>query len=271
MLDWYLSSWGPVDWTAVRQVSDLDADPELGRMLLALSMIEADSQVMRRKLAASGADRSPELLEFIAVWLAEEGEHSRALKHMARNYGTTDLAIDERRWSRDIRAFITWPSLYLGRRIPGLKAAYCTLGAMQELVALTTYNHLAQRCDTSPVSSALRAIAKQESRHMRFYRTAAEIFLGASPAAQRTTRVLIGKLWRPPGMDLIGKGWYEEIFGPILRDPQYTSALLRVDRIVSALPGIGSISVMREYLHTHEFPAPVAAVARREAQGASEW
>jgi len=147
--------------------------------------------------------------------LAEEGEHSRALRHLARSYGTSDLDIDARRWSRDVRAFFTWPSLYIGRSIPGLQAAYCTLGAMQELVALATYNHLAHLCADSSAASMLRAIAKQESRHMRFYRKAAEILLSASQAAQRATRILIGNLWRPPGMDLIGRGCYEDIFGPI--------------------------------------------------------
>jgi hypothetical protein len=71
--------------------------------------------------------------------------------------------------------------------------------------------------------------------------------------AQRTTRLLIKRLWRPPGMDLLGDGNYEVVFGPILNDPTYATKLLRVDRIVSALPGMDEVSVMANYLDANGF------------------
>jgi len=180
LLDVYVRSWGPIDWSSLRNRTTLPRNPEFGRVLLALALIEGDSQVMRRKLSATHADRSAVLLEFIAIWLAEEGEHSRALKHMARLFGTTSLDCDRRRLTRDLRACITWPVLHAARLIPGLSATYCALGAMQESIALTTYHHLAALVDDEGCKEVLKRIAVQEAGHMRFYRHAAVVIWGTN-------------------------------------------------------------------------------------------
>ena len=253
LVDWYASDWGPVDWRDLRTSEDHYDDVPLGRMLHALSLIEADSQVQRQKLSAAGADKSDELLEFIAIWLAEEGEHSRALERMSVMHGYEPAPLGTRTVTRDFRALLTWPSLYMARGMQGICASYCTLGAMQELVALTTYHHLSGQSPNDRANTVLRAIGRQESRHMRFYRKAAELFLTGSPAAQRTTRMLIGRLWRPPGMDLLGDEGYEKVFEPILTNRRYATKLLRADRIVSGLPGIGQVRVMRSYLESHGY------------------
>jgi hypothetical protein len=175
LVDWYSSSWGPVDWKALK-TSEFRCDAQaMGEMLYALSLIEADSQTMRRRLAAVGADRSDELLEFIAIWLAEEGEHSRALAHMSSMHGFVPRRIDTRTALRDLRAFLTWPSLYLARGMRGICASYCTLGSMQECVALTTYHHLAAMSEDGEVARVLKAIGRQESRQRYSWRTTSQL------------------------------------------------------------------------------------------------
>jgi hypothetical protein len=267
LLNWYLRGWGPVDWRDLEEDKSAFSDHRMGYMLLALSEIEADSKTMRKKVAATGGDQVRHLQEFIIVWLAEEGEHGRALARLAARYGVTALpAANWRKVTRDWRSTITWPSLYLSRSIPGMCAVYSTLGAMQELIALTTYNFLAKRLDEKS-ATVLRRIARQESRHMKFYRTAASVFLSNSTAAQRATRVLIDQLWRPPGMDLLGAGSFESIFEPLLTDPQYASALTAADRIASSLPGLGSVTVMQRYLNRNGFEIADGRGDRIELEG----
>ncbi len=222
-------------------------------MLYALALIEADSLTMRRRISAIGADRVEELLEFITIWLAEEGEHSRALTQMARMHGFEPTSLATRKTTRDLRTLLTWPMLYVVRELRGICAAYCMLGAMQELIALTTYHHLASECEDPEIRAVLKAIARQESHHMRFYRRAAELFLRDSKAAQRNTRILIKRLWQPPGRDLLGTGNYEVIFGPLLTDSRYATRMLRVDQIVDGLPGLNGIRVAADYLDRHGF------------------
>jgi rubrerythrin len=253
LVDSYTKDWGPVAWRSLESSEFRCDDPTTGRMLYALALIEADSMTMRRRISAIGADRVEELLEFITIWLAEEGEHSRALTQMAVMHGFELKSLATRRTTRDLRTLLTWPMLYVLRELRGICAAYCTLGAMQELIALATYHHLAADCKSDEIRSVLQAIARQESHHMRFYRRAAELFLRDSKAAQRNTRFLIQRLWQPPGLDLLGPGNYEVIFGPILNDPRYAARLLRVDHIVNGLPGMSDIHVAADYLDEHGF------------------
>jgi len=253
LVDSYTKQWGPVSWRHLESDGFRCDDPSTGRMLYALALIEADSMTMRRRISAIGADRVEELLEFITIWLAEEGEHSRALTQMAIMHGFEPSTLATRKATRDLRTLMTWPMLYVLRELRGICAAYCTLGAMQELIALTTYHHLAADCRSPEIRSVLQAVARQESHHMRFYRGAAELFLRGSRAAQRNTRFLVQRLWQPPGLDLLGPGNYEVIFGPILSDPRYATRMLKVDHIVNGLPGMGGIRVAADYLDQHGF------------------
>jgi hypothetical protein len=253
LVDAYTSDWGPVAWKGLK-ASDFHCDDRAtGQMLYALAMIEADSLTMRRRISVIGADRVQELLEFITIWLAEEGEHSRALTYMSAMHGFESRDLSTRATTRDLRTLFTRPMLYAVRGLRGICAAYCTLGAMQELVALTTYHHLANRTESVEVHDVLKAIARQESHHMRFYRGAAELFLMDSRAAQRNTRMLITRLWQPPGRDLLGTGKFERIFGPILTDREYATNMLKVDRVVKSLPGLDGVNVMARYLDSHDF------------------
>lgn len=251
LVDSYARGWGPVAWRHLESSEFHCDDPTTGRMLYALALIEADSMTMRRRISAIGADRVEELLEFITIWLAEEGEHSRALTQMAVMHRFEPSALATRKTTRDLRTLITWPMLYVLRELRGICAAYCALGAMQELIALTTYHHLAADCPSSEIRAVLQATARQESHHMRFYRRAAELFLRDSKAAQRNTQFLIQRLWQPPGLDLLGPGNYEVIFGPILGDTRYATRLLKVDQIVNGLPGLSGIRVAADYLDKH--------------------
>jgi len=205
---------------------------------------------MRQKLSITRADRNEELMEFIAIWLAEEGEHSRALRHMAKLLGTTSIACDRRRPLRDVRALVTFPFLHAGRFIPGLSATYCALGAIQEYIALSTYNHLAAHVHNSDCEQVLRRIAVQEAGHMRFYRNAAKIFLSESRTAQVSTSLLLRRLWRPPGMDLLGPEVFEKIFAPLLSDRQYRETLAFADHIIAGLPGMSDVRIMAKYLNS---------------------
>lgn len=64
---------------------------------------------------------------------------------------------------------------------------------------------------------------------------------------------MIQRLWQPPGLDLLGPGNYEVIFGPILSDTRYATRMLRVDQIVNGLPGLSGIRVAADYLDEHGF------------------
>ena len=248
ILDVYVRSWGPIDWSSLRNHEPIPSEAKFAPVILALALVEGDFEIIRRKLAATHTDRDEILQEFITIWVAEEGEHSRALKRMAQLFGATEMACDRHRTLRDWRAFVAWPILHLGRLVPGLSAAYCTLGAIQECIAITTYCYLADVIQDLECKQILKQIAVQEARHMRFYRNAAKILLSNSRIWQISTAILIRQLWRPPGMDLLGPRSFTKIFAPLLSDLRYTDALKAVDRVISDLPGLNNVKVMTKFL-----------------------
>ena len=134
-----------------------------------------------------------------------------------------------------------------------MEATYLTLGAIQEYVALTTYRKLADLIDDPQAALVLRRIAAQEGRHLHFYRGAALVFLESPWHAYVASRIL-GRLWRPPGVDLLGIAVWLNAFGPLLADEDYRSHLLRLDPLVRRMPGFEDAQLMARFLEQHGYP-----------------
>lgn len=133
-----------------------------------------------------------------------------------------------------------------------LEATYLTLGATQEFVALTTYRKAADLIDDPNAAVVLRRIAAQEGRHMHFYRKAALVFLD-EPLNAYVASQLIGHLWRPPGIDLLGTTAWPNAFGPLLAYEDYRSRLLHMDQLLQQLPGFHGHHLMENFLMRHSF------------------
>jgi hypothetical protein len=262
LLSNYLASWGPVSWRQELAEAKLADDPDLGRAILSLSAIETDSRVIYRKLHIANLDRRQAIHEFNISWLAEEAEHGRALKFLATKLGVNEAPPD-RSARTSIRSTVSWPSLAAARALgPLMEATYLTLGATQEFVALTTYRKAAELIGDESAALVLRRIAAQEGRHMHFYREAALVFLD-EPLNAYVAAQLIGHLWRPPGVDLLGIAAWLRAFGPLLAHEDYRSRLLRMDQILQQLPGFQGCRLMEGFLRRYGFPIPAPGQQER--------
>jgi hypothetical protein len=263
----FVRNWGPISWRPKLGEPRPVPDVSIARMLGMLAGIEDDAFYMQVKIRYTGAARFTAIREFNAIWLAEESEHARALSALATRFGDTGTprAVRHGVWHRDRQSLLTKPLLWCRGFYPrGLLAAYLTLGAIQEFVALTTYNAIAQRVDDAPTRDILLQIARQEGRHMRFYRRGADAVLDGSPGAQRVVRFALRRFWRPPGIDLCGQATWFATFAPLLEDPLLRRAYLRVDSLCATLPGIGDLGIMRSFLARYDSSA-LAGRAVREA------
>jgi uncharacterized protein YjeT (DUF2065 family) len=250
-LEGLLPGWGPVVWRgAVASIAPAP-DPPLARMLAALADIEDISFYMQVFIRRSGVARLAAVREFNAIWLAEESEHARALAALAAKYGAPN---ERRRQShgrlyRALRALIVLPRIWLARLFPHVMlATYLTIGGLQEYVALTAYTALADRVAEPASAEVLRQIARQEARHMRFYRRGAEAVLAESAITRRVVRYLVESDWKPPGVSLLGAAAWADVFRPLLADRALVDRLLRMDRLVAALPGLSGLNVMERFL-----------------------
>ena len=250
LLTQYLTGWGPVPWRQELAQAKPPHDPDLGRAMLSLSAIETDSRVIYRKLHIANLDRREAIHAFNISWLAEEAEHGRALRCLAAKLGVVDVP-PERSARFSMRATAAWPSLAASRLLgPALEATYLTLGALQEFVALTTYRKAADLVGDPNAALVLRRIAAQEGRHMHFYRGAAVLFLN-DPWNAHVAGLLIGRLWRPPGVDLLGLSAWLRAFGPLLAHDDYRSRLLHMDQLLAQLPGFDGQQLMSTFLRRY--------------------
>jgi hypothetical protein len=119
---------------------------------------------------------------------------------------------------------------------------------MQEYVAHTAYSALADRVGEPAAADVLHQIARQEARHLRFYRRGAVAVLAESDVTRRVVRLLIDIDWKPPGVSLFGTAGWAEIFRPLLADRELERRLLRMDQMTAALPGLAGLQVMERFL-----------------------
>lgn len=237
-LDRFLKNWGPITWRDEVSAMKDESDPRLGRLFWALAGVEDDSRHMRVKLHWSGADRSTVIQDFNVVWLAEEAEHSRAFMAMASRLGFNVDLPSHATLHRDRRAVIAAGALRAGSVYKaGMLAAYLCLGTLQEHVALSAYNAIARDPRTPQViEPVLKRIAAQEGRHMRFYRQGAIAVFESFPETKAFVRAVSRRTWRPPGVDLLGKRAWADVFLPVL-DSETGAMIRNVDHIASELLG----------------------------------
>jgi rubrerythrin len=243
-LDSYVRRWAPVQWRGDLESVVVDANPAMGLMLAYLGAIETDSRMIARKVRLARVDADEVLHEFLIVWQAEESEHGRLLAGLAKLYGTQETA------RRTRLTLAEWVIARLcGLLVPkSFRALYCTLGSIQEFMALRTYQHVARHCGNATVAGVLRSIAVQESRHMRFYSEGARHYLSGHPMRQRFVRCVLRRFWAPPGQDLLGKDRYAQIFGPLISQWDFYEEARSVETVYTRLPGMRPLGILDRWM-----------------------
>lgn len=116
-----------------------------------------------------------------------------------------------------------------------------------------------------PAAAALlRSIIRQEGRHLGFFLAAAQQRAATMPPhEQRMARWLVARLWTPVGMATLGTDhWWDEI-GPLLERPEVRARVLRMDRVVDAVPHLAGLGLMSGLLvaHPRGIPNPPLCVS----------
>jgi hypothetical protein len=244
-LDTLACRWGPVAWRPLLQGLAPAPDPVLGGLFATLADVEEVSFYMQVLIRRIGVIRLAPVKEFNAIWLAEESEHARAMAELARTYGTLRAA--RRTYPapyRMLHSIALTPRIAAAGLVPrSLLGAYLATGSLQEYAALTTYRILAEAVDEPAVRELLYRVARQEGRHMRFYRTGAIAVLSDSPMAQRVVRHVLRTSWRPPGVDLLGVESWSRVFAPVLEQPGAKERYMRIDELAAQLPGLAGLRI----------------------------
>jgi hypothetical protein len=256
-LDAYRSTVTPV------QVDDIDfsvfADrplsPDTLRALRFMHDVESHTVCYLRDLLLTHGHQDPRITTFLTMWNYEEYWHGVAIARILEAHG--EPAEDER--IGPMRARLGWKdrfspltstvgSALIGPDYVGLHMAW---GAVNEWSTAAGYDRLATREGHPVLSTLLSRISRQETRHIAFYATEARERLGRSPKAQKLTRFALKHLWAPVGSPVMPREETEFLLGYLMGGSAGLEIARRIDRRVSALPGLQDLHIVEASLGTY--------------------
>ena len=243
----FLRLAGPIAWDR-DELASCVVDAELARILHVAAMVEADTDITARQATALGLTAAPDLAAFLPVWATEEAEHGRALRALlaGRPYRVPlppPPAISRR---RRLLAGVPLGALH---HLPQTELVLCALGAAGEHSALVTYTELAKRIDDPVAQRLLRAVIRQEGRHLDFFLAAAQRrATSMSRVGGRLARRAMVAIWQPAGVPSLGRDVWRDVFSAWLDDDEILARFEGMDRVVDAIPHLAGLGLMRGFL-----------------------
>lgn len=240
-----------LDWS---RAGDVELDAGVLDTLVYMRDVEGftDSYVV-----GIGAHRTtladPIVRDFLAVWQAEEAEHSRAIGAFLDAYAEArGIEIPPTQPSPTPRVPLHERALtHVGGTLGNLvAAAHMCWGAANELLTMNGYRMLAEQVqdDHPMLADLLRRIAAQESRHYSFYLLQAEWRLADSRLARLVIAKIMDGSWTPVG---VGDGYktseeFQRVLAVLNARPESERIIDRMDRRFSQLPGFERLRIYRQ-------------------------
>ena len=216
------------------------------RCLRYMHDVEEHTSCYLRNLLNTRAHHDPEITTFLTMWNFEELWHGEALGAVLSAHGEPGTSPRV----AAMRARLGWrltgsPILWMGfsAATTHFLAVHMTFGVVNEWTTQAAYARLAATCDHPVLAELLRRIMRQEGRHIDFYLNQARRRL-EPPAAQRTTRLLLRRLWSPVGSSVMPRDETAHLASTLFADDEGRSMLERVDRRVDSLPGLADLHLL---------------------------
>jgi hypothetical protein len=246
---------GPIGWDPAALETCVLA-PDVTRVLHVAVVLEEDTAISARQARAFGLDHDADLASFLATWEQEEAEHARALAYLLVHQPHHPPALRPALAPARRRGVAQVP-LTAARRLPATGIAFCALGAAAEYVALVVYTELAKRSGSPTAEALLRAIIRQEGRHLAFFRSAAiRRAEQMSDRQGRLARRIVRAVWEPIGIPSLGEDRWHAALGPLVDDPTVRARVERMDRVLDAVPHLGGMDLMARFLSRPSPKAP---------------
>lgn len=208
VLDWYERQPRALDaefYEGIRwgEIRNHPINPEFIPVLLYMRDVESFTEVYYRELLRTPTGKDPIIRKFMERWGVEEAEHGDLLNRFLEEAGVP-VSAD---WQREARASIPWRYTFenyvsslitnlFGERFSGTHMVW---GAINELTTLQAYRRLWKLAGHPVLEQILRAIAREESVHVKFYWTVARLRLERSKVARGLARGVIRNFWTPVG------------------------------------------------------------------------
>lgn len=208
VLDWYerqpralnKSFYDRIDWSEVR---NHPLDPKFVPVLLYMRDVESYTAVYYQEMLRTPTGKDPVIRRFMDRWGVEESEHGELLNRFLAEAGceTTEDWVARARAAIPLR--YTFEN-YVTSMVANLfgdkfSGTHMVWGTINELTTLQSYRRLWRMAGHPVLETILRAVAREESVHVKFYWTVARLRLERSKFARTLARNVIKNYWTPVG------------------------------------------------------------------------
>lgn len=237
-----------VPWGEVR---DHPLDPRFVPVLLYMRDVESYTAVYYRELLRTPTGRDPVIRRFMDRWGVEELEHGEIINRFLAEAGVETAGDWVARAKAAIPLRYTFENYVaslvthlVGDRFAGTQMVW---GTINELTTLQAYRRMWTLAGHPVLEKILRAVAREESVHVKFYWTVARLRLARARFDRSLARGVIKKYWTP-----VGAG------AKPMREVNYVIATLfgggeglqffdeQVSRRVERLPGFAGIDTITQ-------------------------
>ena len=194
------SFYDRIDWAEVRRHP---LDPKFVPVLLYMRDVESYTAVYYRELMRTPTGKDPIIRRFMDRWGVEEAEHGDLLNRFLAEAGVETTADWAERAEAAIPLRYTFENYVtslvtnlFGERFTGTHMVW---GTINELTTLQAYRRLWKLAGHPVLETILRAVAREESVHVKFYWTVARLRLERSKFARSLARGVIKNYWTPVG------------------------------------------------------------------------
>lgn len=242
--------------TAPVQVDDIDFDEfrsrplsrDTLRCLHYMADVETHTVCYLRDLLVTPSHQDPTITTFLTMWGYEEFWHGAVIDRIlaVHDEDTGPGRVRRMRLSQGLRNVVTPISQCLAAALIGedFIATHMTWGAINEWSTHAAYARLVAVEDHPTLTTVLRRIMHQETRHVAFYRTQAFERLQASTRARRVTRLALRAFWAPVGSTVMPAGETRFLLQHLLGGNDGIRTVDMLDRKVDRLPGLEGLGLM---------------------------
>ncbi len=234
-----------VDYDAFRE-RPLSADGL--RTLRYMSDVESYTICYLRDLLVTPSHQDPEITAFLTMWAYEEFWHGEALDKVLRAHGVA-ADYSHIRTVRQRQGFLDRIAPIHQAIAGGLIgddyiAVHMSWGAINEWSAHSAYARMMEREDHPELTTLLRRVQTQETRHLAFYNSQARDRLEASARARKITRFALKSFWSPVGSGIEPKAETHFVLNYLMGGEVGEKQIDRLDRKVDTLPGQEGLSLV---------------------------
>lgn len=226
-----------------REIKNFPLNPAFIPVLVYMRDVESFTEIYYKELLRTPTGKDPVIRKFMDRWNAEEAEHGDVLNRFLAEAGLPS----SEHWQTEAKNAIPFQYTCLSRFYPLItncfgkyfSGTHMAWGALNEMTTLQGYRRLWTLAGHPVLEKLLRAIAQEESLHVRFYWSIARLKLERSGLSRGLANFFIERFWAPVGTGPKPKEESDYVIGTLFKGDEGVSFFDRtVTQRFKRLPGL---------------------------------